>query len=88
VRPRLWLRSVSTLHPICRYLKNAAALKLATGPYKVIPCALSCTFRMLLYIAALLSFCCPPPSPRPTLLQAARDAYVAATATYTKNLYE
>jgi len=39
----------------CRdhYLKAAAALKLATGPYK-----------------------------------AARDAYVAATATYTKSLYE
>ncbi len=35
------------------YLKAAAALKLATGPYK-----------------------------------AARDAYVAATATYTKSLYE
>jgi hypothetical protein len=35
------------------YLQAAAALKLATGPYK-----------------------------------AARDAYVAATATYTKSLYE
>ena len=35
------------------YLKDAAALKEATGPYK-----------------------------------AARDAYVAATATYTKSLYE
>jgi hypothetical protein len=64
-----------------RYLKNAAALKLATGPYKVIARCVGLVFACRLAEVCVITVLF-------NTLQAARDAYVAATATYTKNLYE
>ena len=51
----------------------AAALKLAEGPYKV---WFQCPHVVLLSVSQLVSD------------QAARDAYVAGAATYTKSLYD
>ncbi len=126
-RTRVWWSSAleSRLLQCGRYLKNAAALKLATGPYKVThhaqsfesllvdlgclftPLHLMLYFTLFLYLHNILyshfmfymtfehvsvfvalHFNVLPRYAPCDVFQAARDAYVAATATYTKNLYE